>query len=263
MFDFHSDTDRYLETQCDNCRRFVIPFIEEVRPVGNGIRVLEIGCGSAGVLKAFLDRGCTGAGIDIWEPSIAIAREKLADFGDTALIAKDIYAVDVERDLGGRFDIVVLKDVIEHIHDQEKLLALLQAFLKPDGLIFFGFPPWQMPFGGHQQVMTSRVLSHTPWLHLLPKSLYAGAIRLFGDHPASYLEIKETGISIERFERIARRTGYTIAGRQFHLFNPIYEYKFGLKMRKQSPIVAAIPWLRNFVTTSAFYIIKPLNQNEV
>jgi len=29
-------------------------------------------------------------------------------------IVSDIYHVDVERDLGGKFDLIVLKDVIEH-----------------------------------------------------------------------------------------------------------------------------------------------------
>jgi SAM-dependent methyltransferase len=258
MFDFHINPDQYFDTQRNNCKRFVIPFIEKTNRIDEGVRVLEIGCGSAGVLKAFLDKGCTGAGIDIDENSILYAREKLAGEKDVILINKDIYLVDIERDLRGKFDIVVLKDVIEHIHDQEKLIAKLKNFLNPNGVIFFGFPPWQMPFGGHQQILQSKVLSRCPYLHLLPKWLYKKTLISFGETPDGMLEIKETGISVEKFERYAKSAGFEIINQEYHLINPIYEQKFGMKMRKQSKVIAAIPYLRDFLTTSVFYLIKPV-----
>jgi len=257
MYEFHSNAEEYFNMQCENCEQYVIPFIEEIRPVKPDSRVLEIGCGSAGVLYAFLKRGCSGAGIDIDWGSIEFARKKLADFPDVKLLANDVYLVDTEKDLGGKFDLIILKDVIEHIHNQERLIVRMKELLNPGGMIFFGFPPWQMPFGGHQQVLQSRVLSHAPYIHLLPRAVYGGLIKMFGDKPDGFLEIQDTGISIERFERIVKAAGYSIANRQFHLINPIYKYKFGLKMRKQSPVIAAIPYLRNFLTTSVFYLIKP------
>ncbi|MDR0686371.1 MAG: class I SAM-dependent methyltransferase, partial [Dysgonamonadaceae bacterium] len=292
-------------------------------------RVLEIGCGSAGVLSAFLERGCSGgAGVDISEHNIAVAKKKLAGRKDVILLAKDIYKIDVETDLDGKFDIIVLKDVIEHIPNQEQLISQLKSLLRPNGKIFVGFPPWQMPFGGHQQILQSRVLSRIPYLHLLPTPVYRWVMRLFnnysfvkpptplGDSPTpsgdsstplgdssaplksssmplkssstppksssmplksssmppkfssiekkfsstqeeELIQIKQTGISIERFERIAKNAGYKVINRQFHLVNPIYQYKFGMKMRKQYKFISAIPYIRNFLTTSAFYLIKP------
>ena len=80
--------------------------------------------------------------------------------GSVKLIDSNIYDVDPKKDLGTLFDIIVLKDVIEHIHDQEKLIAWMKHFLKPGGVIFFGFPPWQMPYGGHQQMMQGLSLIH-------------------------------------------------------------------------------------------------------
>ena len=50
-----------------------------------------------------------------------------------------------------QFDLILLKDVIEHIPDQERVIPYLKEFLKPGGRVFFGFPPWYMPHGGHQQ----------------------------------------------------------------------------------------------------------------
>ena len=85
-------------------------------------------------------------------------------------MVKDIYQVDIEKDLNGLFDIIVLKDVIEHIHDQAKLIGWMKNFLKPGGIVFFGFPPWYMPFGGHQQMCHSKI-SRLPYIHLLPRGI--------------------------------------------------------------------------------------------
>jgi hypothetical protein len=70
------------------------------------------------------------------------------------------------------------------------------------------------------------------------------------------LEIKDTGISIERFEKIVKRTNYKIVDKIHYLFNPIYEYKFNLKPKKQNPLISKIPYIRNYLTTCVYYIIK-------
>lgn len=62
MFDFHLDRKRYFDIQRDNASEYVIPFIEERFEIKAGMRVLEIGCGEGGVMKAFIDRGCVAVG---------------------------------------------------------------------------------------------------------------------------------------------------------------------------------------------------------
>ena len=260
MFDFHKDRVLYFQHQTLNTARYVIPFIEAQKPLTPGMRVLEVGSGEGGVLKAFVDRGCYGVGVELEAPKVEVAQAMMADdiaAGRARLFVKNIYDTDVLTELGGAFDLIVLKDVIEHIHDQETCLALLKTFLKPGGAIYFGFPPWQMPFGGHQQILHSKFLSKLPYFHLLPMPLYVGILKAFGERPKGLIEIKETGISIERFERIVRRTGYRIANVRHYLINPIYEFKFKLKPREQNPIISKIPYLRNFLTTCVYYLIMP------
>lgn len=259
MFEFHADRKRYFEIQAMNADKYVIPFIEEKKPVRGGMRVLEIGCGEGGVLKAFLDRGCTGVGVELDEPKLVLAREYLQEEiteGKVNFISRDIYNVDVEKDFNGGFDIVVLKDVIEHIHDQEKLIGNMKRFLRPGGVIFFGFPPWQMPFGGHQQICHKKWLASLPYYHLLPAPLYKWILKKNREPWEHLLEIKETGISIERFERIVKKCGYEIMHDTHFLINPIYEYKFGWKPRKQAALVKSVPYLRNFFTTCVYYMIR-------
>lgn len=260
MFEFHGDRKRYFEIQVDNTRKYVIPFIENYKPIVAGTRVLEIGCGEAGVLKAFTDKGCIGVGVELDEPRLVMAREWMQEELNAqkiSFISKDIYKVNVEEELKGKFDIIILKDVIEHIHDQPKLIAWMKSFLNKDGVIFFGFPPWQMPFGGHQQIMKGKFLSKLPWFHLLPAAMYKAILKTGKENVAEMMEIKETGISIERFEKIVGETGYNVVNKTHYLINPIYEYKFGWKSKKQNELIKSIPWLRNFFTTCVYYLITP------
>ena len=79
MFEFHADRKRYFEIQVLNAEKYVIPFIEEKFPVTTGMRVLEIGCGEGGVLKAFIKKGCEGVGVELDAPRIEDAKKFLPE----------------------------------------------------------------------------------------------------------------------------------------------------------------------------------------
>ena len=136
----------------------------------------------------------------------------------------------------------------------------VRAYLKPGtGLAFIAFPAWQMPFGGHQQMCANRRLARLPYFHLLPAGLYRRILERGGESPAAvaeFLEIKRTATPIELFERLLRRSGLQKIDRRLWLINPHYEAKFGLKPRCLPRLMGGIPWLRNFYTTSCFYLLK-------
>lgn len=259
-FDFHNNKQEYFNQQKINAATYVIPFIEQMKSIGPNTSVLEIGCAEGGVLMAFLEKGCTGVGVELMPGRLEQAKiflEKYAKDDKVELINKNIYDVDLADSFANRFDIIVLKDVIEHIFDQEKLFLKMKEFLKPGGQIFFGFPPWQMPFGGHQQICKGN-LSKFPYFHLLPMSVYKWVLKLGGESQGvidSLVEIKETQISIGQFEGFTKKTGYKIISKQLFFINPIYIYKFGIKAKKQNVFLGSIPFLRNFVTTCGYYTI--------
>ncbi len=262
MIELQTDFNRYFKQQLDTTQQFIIPFIEQTFPIAHGMKFLEVGSGYGGICKAFADKGCRVTGIELWDYASNIAKEFLkAEIAaeKVQIINKNVYDIDPEKDLTEKFDLILLKDTIEHIHDQERFVSHIIHFLKPGGRIFFAFPPWLMPFGGHQQSLDSKFLHFLPYFHILPTPIYKGILKLFGESEGrirDILEVKETQISINRFERIVKRAGFVIQKRELYLINPSYLYKFGVKPKKQFALLAAIPWLRDWFTTTCYYVLE-------
>lgn len=260
MQDRHRNRKQYFTEQGITTKKYVIPYIEEVKSITNKTRVLEIGCGEGGNLIPFIERGCEVVGIDLNDKKIENAKIFMGELYPEMNIdfrKQNIY--DVTNDDIGAFDLVLLRDVIEHIPNQEKFLDHLKSFLNKEGVIFFGFPPWCMPFGGHQQICNSKVLKMLPYYHLLPKFVYKGILKLFGEKEntiVSLLEIKDTRIGINRFQKIIKTNELHFAKKTFYLINPNYEIKFGLKPRVQFPIIKSIPYLRDFFTTCYYCVVR-------
>lgn len=259
MQERHTNRKKYFEEQNIVTEKYVIPYISTICSVTSTSVVAEIGCGEAGNLKPFLDMGCKVTGIDISENKIQNARKFYIDHplnANLTLIADDIYNIkpsDIDK-----LDLIIMRDTIEHIPNQELFLSNLKKFLKPTGKIFFAFPPWRMPFGGHHQVCKSKFLSNMPYLHLLPRVMFVSILRLFGESEGSIdglMEIRDTQISIDRFEEILQINNFKIEKEDFYLVNPNYEIKFNLKVRKL-PEIMNIPYLRDFFTTTCYCIVS-------
>ena len=258
MQERHKNKEQYFNEQGLTSQKFVVPFISDLVKLDSKTTILEIGCGEAGNLKPFVDMGCKATGIDISCSRVELAKEFYNDHpnrGNLTLICQDIYKVNPDK----KYDVIIMRDVIEHIPNQEKFMGFVKNFLKPDGKFFLAFPPWQNPFGGHQQICRSKVLSALPWFHLLPRPLYKFVLKVFGENEGTItalFEVKDTGISIERFERILTRENYKTDKRVFWFINPNYQTKFGLKPRKLTRIISSIPWVRGFFTTAMYYVVS-------
>ncbi len=257
MYEFHQNKSRYFEITNWVTKNYVIPFLK-LDP-NKKLKVCEIGCGEAGVLKAFIDAGNSGVGIELVEARANQAKENLSDdiaAGAVSIINKNVYDIDTAKNPELKFDLIVLKDVIEHIPNQAVFIKKLHDLLLPGGRVFFGYPPWWMPFGGHQQICASKILSKLPWFHLLPKFLYKAIVKSFGERDAvinELMDIKDTGITIERMHKIIEENGFKIIEQKYWLTNPIYVKKFNI-----SPFASKIniPYLRNFYVTAHYVVFE-------
>ena len=111
-------------------------------------------------------------------------------------------------------------------------------------------------------MLPGKLASKMPYYHLLPGFLYPTTLKLFGvkeNGIKTMMEIRDTGISIERFEKICKKSDFSVVEKSSYLFNPIYEYKFGIKPRKQLGLIAGIPYLRNYLVMGMYYLVKGKN----
>ena len=218
----HENRKTYFQELATTSELHFLPYIHRFTSVTPQSRILEIGCGEGGNLVPFARIGCRVTGIDLSENRIRQARQFFQE-------------------------------------EKYRLLEHIKRFLTPGGLLFISFPPWQMPFGGHQQICRNKYVSRLPFIHLLPAGIYSSLLHHFGESQAridELLDIRKCRTSIELFEKLLCTSHYQIFHKQFWFINPHYEQKFHLKPRKLLRLIGSIPHLRNFFCTSCFYLIQ-------
>ena len=218
--------------------------------------ILEIGCGEGGNLLPFAELGCKVTGIDR-----AASRIHQAETFFTASGYKGEFTTTdfFNFSSASRYQLILIHDVIEHISNKEEFFRCLSPLLAKRGIIFWGFPSWQMPFGGHQQICHNRFVSSLPFIHLCPGILYRFLLRCFHETPSCIEElsdIKRCRMTIDTFEQLAEKYGYEITDRQLWFINPHYQQKFHLRPRKLYPVLAQLKYIRNYFSTSCFYITR-------
>jgi 2-polyprenyl-3-methyl-5-hydroxy-6-metoxy-1,4-benzoquinol methylase len=103
-----------------------------------GARVLDVGCGDAGVLIAFAEAGAVCSGIEPDARSLERGSVRAEEHG---------VRVDLRQSFAEQlpfpdasFDLVVLDNVLEHVQDREKTLAEIQRVVRPGGLLYLVTP---------------------------------------------------------------------------------------------------------------------------
>jgi SAM-dependent methyltransferase len=103
-------------------------FVDRIRA---GERVLDLGCGYGAVAISIVQRaGATVTGMDWSETNLAQARAEAhrRDLGSRlSLVQGDI----THERAPGRFDVVMLSNVLEHLMDREALLARYREWYRP------------------------------------------------------------------------------------------------------------------------------------
>lgn len=112
-----------------------------------GLRMLDIGCGDAGVPIAFAEAGARAHGIEPYEPSVERGRVRAEEHGVTLDLRSGVAESLPYRD--SAFDLVVLDNVLEHVEDRERTLDEIGRVLRPGGLLYLVTPK---PFALHSLV---------------------------------------------------------------------------------------------------------------
>ena len=105
-------------------------------------KVLEVGCGIGTVselILRYLNSNGSLLSTDISQKSLELSKSRLKKYKNVEIKAFDFTSDKID---GGRFDVIVLPDVIEHIplENHAKLFLNLSSMLKEDGFIFIHIP---------------------------------------------------------------------------------------------------------------------------
>jgi len=111
-------------------------YAPEFRAAGSS--VLDIGCGDAGAIIAFAERGATCAGIECLDASLERGRLRAADHGVDVDLRKAVAeSIPFPAET---FDLVMLDNVLEHVTDRPQALREARRVLKPGGLLYLVTP---------------------------------------------------------------------------------------------------------------------------
>lgn len=225
-------------------------FLEDFLELRNStsLNILEVGPAEAGLLKYFREQGHNCYGIEFSDVRFESSLN-LDDGKKLNLIKGDITKKETfEEFLNIEFDVIVLRDVIEHIPVKLAALNNMADLLKPGGRFFVSFPPKYSPYAGHQQVLTKR-LCKLPYLHAFPNFVYSKYLSLFGLSKESvdyYLSIKENRLSIAQFAKLYSQAGLHSVKKESYFLRPCYEYRFNWRRKKNS--LSSIKLFDEFMT---------------
>lgn len=235
----------------------VVPYLKEFGAFRPGFAVAEIGSAEGGVLAALVEEG----GVDALGTDIALERlemgRKISALGDVEIefTGHNILSEDPDKKWEKHYDLVILRDVIEHLDDTNLALSQIKKLIKPGGYLFVTFPPYHSPFGGHQHTIGKKI-GMLPYIHLLPNFIFHNLISSGRANDIEEVKrLQEIRLTPGKFMKAAKDTGYEIFKSDYYLIRPVFKMKFGLPEVKTTPI-SFLPLVKSLFSLEACYILK-------
>jgi SAM-dependent methyltransferase len=239
-------------------RDVIVPQMMQLGAFKAGDSVAEIGCGEAGVLMAFMDKGATAPlGTDIATYRLGVGDKIAKELGIKLTLSEhDILFSQPKDEWRGKYNLVILRDVIEHLDDAELALQNIRSIIAPGGFLYVTFPPYNSPFGGHQHLLQNS-WGKLPYMHLLPKAVFEPMIST-SKRPADIEEVqrlRKIRLSPKKFLQASTNAGYKVVNEEYFLLRPVFKMKFGLPAISLTAL-KGIPAVTSFLSLEAAYLLK-------
>jgi len=155
----------------------------------------------------------------------------------------------------GKFDLVILRDVIEHLPDPELALRQILLLLKKGGKLYITFPPYYSPYGGHQQIVRGNLISKLPFIHFFPKRVFKLCVASGLDYGIEeVMRLKDYRLTPHKFKKIAKQMNYSITTQDYFLLRPVFKPRFNLPALKIS-FLKVIPGLIDILSLEASFVL--------
>jgi 2-polyprenyl-3-methyl-5-hydroxy-6-metoxy-1,4-benzoquinol methylase len=115
--------------------RNVLQSVKALAPTVQPFRLLELGCGSGGLLHlAHKELGWEVSGVEYNPEAVRYAHQH---YHLKSVVQCNLYGIHFPP---SSFEAIVLADVIEHVYDPKRLVSNIQQWLTPGGILFISTP---------------------------------------------------------------------------------------------------------------------------
>lgn len=243
--------EKHFYEQKQHTTTYLLPYFRKHIPHFDQMKILEVGCAEGGFLDELHRLKIHAVGLELEAGRVGLAKEKNPHL---RILVGDITDSRIADIIGETFDVIVLRDVIEHIPDREAAFSNINKLLNKKGYLYITFPPKYSGFAGHQQNGRS-LLRRIPYLHLLPGWCLRGLGKLFKEKEpliSSIILNFRHGLTIRAFEKYCLKFRLKPVVKELFLFRPIYKIRFHLSPRK----FPNVPVIREFLAFGCEYLLQ-------
>jgi len=139
--DLENEDERYLyEKDTDKLENFIAmnrinKIIELTEKFSSGKRALDVGCAQGNISTLLAERGFDVTALDLNKDFLGYAKKK-REFGKISYVHGNALEVSFK----GKFDAIILGELIEHVAYPEKLLNRMKRHLTKEGIIIITTP---------------------------------------------------------------------------------------------------------------------------
>lgn len=212
-------------------------------------KILDLGCGCGALaIDCAINKGAKKVvGIDFHEKWIRFANSYVTNnYPDNESIV-EFYNLGIEDLHDSNFDMIIAKEVFEHIIELDKALLEMKNKLKIGGHIVTGFGPlYNSPVGHHW-----RFTYKFPYAHVLFSQIYLFK-KLNNKNGTKYTKLSDLGLN-----------GLSLKQYQKYLFNTpgleVVDFRTNVNERFINKIInifVKIPFLREYLTYNIYCVLK-------
>ena len=253
--------ERYRRYQAELASRYLIPTLQAWGVDLTGKQLLEAGSGNGGCAAQFQRAGCRVTAVDIDDRLVKTATA----LNEAEGVPVDTFNGDVCRPDcpgldRGPFDIILLRDVVEHLEDLVGALENLRGNLSDSGVIFIVFPPYYSAYGAHQQILPRKRIGFVPYdklpfIHLLPDRWFSAITSGDTAPHREVARLRGIRLTIRKFSRSVAAARLAVRHRKYYLTRPTHKLRFGVPVVGAS-LLGRVPLVNELVVTACYCLLE-------
>lgn len=243
--------EKHFYEQKEFTSSYLLSYLQNQLPDFDGLKILEIGCAEGGFLDVLHETNIEAVGLELEPERVKLSKEKNPHL---KILVGDITDDTIVNEIDDTFDLIVMRDVIEHIPDRLATFSNIKKLLKKNGYLYVTFPPRFSGFAGHQQNGVS-ILRFIPYLHLLPEFIIKVLGKIFKERSRlieSIIINYKVGLTIRSFEKYYSKFNFQPLKKELFIFRPIYKIRFNISPRK----IPNVPLIREFIAFGCEYLLE-------